>query len=234
MERLPVSVLNKGFVTLVTAPENGDLLAVNAARVSFGKKHETLEKGDAGLITYLVKHRHDSPFRHVQITFRIKAPEFVMRQWFKHVVGIAYTPAREPDHAWNEISGRYIEYPEEFYYPKTFRKQSTDNKQATTNEEIEESDQARTIYELSTAQAYESYKDLLKLGVGREIARTILPLNFYTEVMWTASLQAILNFILLRDHDGAQDEIREYARAVRELVKDVAPITMEAWEQHRV
>jgi len=232
-EEKSIPVLNHGFVTLISAPPNGDLLAVNAARVSFGKKHSEFERGDRGLINFLVQHKHDSPFRHVQITFRVKAPEFVMRQWYKHIIGIAYTPAREPDHAWNEISGRYVEYPDEFYYPETFRKQSIDNKQATVDEEIDEADRARALYKTTVEQAYASYKDLLDLGVGREIARTVLPLNFYTEVIWTASLQAVMNFILLRDHEGAQQEIREYAVAVKELLKEVAPFTMAAWEKHR-
>lgn len=228
-----IEVLNHGYVTLVMGPRDGDLLAVNAARVSFGRKHSTLEKGDRSLIDYLVKHKHDSPFRHVQMTFRIKAPEFVLRQWYKHVVGIAYTPEREPDHAWNEISGRYVEYPDEFYIPETFRRQSKDNKQATTDESIESSQEALELYKQTTQTSYQAYKSLIDLGVGREIARTVLPLSFYTEVLWTASLQAVLNFITLRDHDGAQHEIRLYAQALRELVKNVSPITMEAWEKHR-
>jgi len=228
-----IEVLNHGFITMVMSPENGDLMVVNAARVSFGKHHSKLQRGDKALLNYLVKNKHDSPFRHVQITFRIKAPEFVMRQWYKHIVGISYTPEREIDHAWNEISGRYVEYPDEFYFPEIFRKQSSDNKQATRNEEIDQPLKASEIYEKAVTHSYVSYKELLELGVGREIARTILPLNFYTEVYWTASLQAILNFINLRDHDGSQHEIRLYAKSLAELVKTVAPITMELWSLHR-
>lgn len=228
-----INVLNHGFVTLVSGPENADLLVVNAARVSFDKHHDVLQKNDTGLINYLVKHKHDSPFRHPHITLRISAPEFVMRQWYKHIVGIAYTPEREIDHAWNEVSGRYVEYGDKFYRPDSFRKQSTDNKQGTTSEEIDDALTAAIIYDLATKNAYESYKKLIEIGVGREIARSILPLNFYTEVYWTASLQAVLNFISLRDHEGAQHEIRVYAQALRELLSDVAPITMAAWEEHR-
>jgi thymidylate synthase (FAD) len=227
------NVLNKGFITLIAAPENGDLTVVNAARVSFNKSKDELDSGDAKLIEFLVKNKHDSPLRHVNMTFRVKAPEFVMRQWYKHVVGIAYTVAREPDHAWNEVSGRYVEYDEEFYYPETFRKQSKNNKQATTCEEIDGAAEARLLYAKTIDDAYKAYKSLLSIGVGREIARTVLPLSFYTEVIWTASLQAILNFISLRDHDGSQHEIRVYALALRELIKDVVPETMKAWETHR-
>lgn len=232
-EQRTVEVLNKGFITLVFAPDNGDLTVVNAARVSFNKFKTEFDNGDAKLIDFLVREKHDSPMRHVNMTFRIKAPEFVMRQWYKHIVGAAYTVAREPDHAWNEVSGRYVEYNDEFYSPDLFRKQSKNNKQATTNEEIEGADLARKIYDDTISQSYTNYKELLALGVGREIARTVLPLGFYTEVIWTASLQAVLNFISLRDHDGAQHEIRVYAQALRELIKDVVPETMKAWELHR-
>lgn len=208
-------------------------MVVNAARVSFGKQHETLDNSDKKLIEYLVKNKHDSPMRHVQLSFRIKAPEFVMRQWYKHIVGCTFTDFREVDHAWNEISGRYVEYKDEFYFPDVFRKQSKDNKQATINENIECVSEATEIYNHVVKTSFESYNKLLELGVGREIARTILPLNFYTEVIWTASLQAVLNFISLRNHSHAQYEIQMYAKAIKELVHNVAPITMEAWEKHR-
>ena len=225
-----IDVLDNGFVSLIEHTPNPDLLSVNAARVSFGKKKTEITKGDENLIRYLIKHRHDSPFRHAHLTFRIKAPEFIMRQWYKHVVGVAYSDMREIDHAWNEISGRYVEYEDEFYHPEKFRKQSANNKQATINESIDREDEAREIFEKSVKSSYESYKKLLDLNTGKEIARAILPLNFYTEVVWTASLQAVLNFITLRSHEGSQYEIRLYAEAVKELVAKIAPITLKAWE----
>jgi len=228
-----IDVLDKGFVTLVESTPNADLLSVNAARVSFGKKKTKITKGDEKLIQYLIKHHHDSPFRHSHITFRIKAPEFIMRQWYKHVVGISYSDGkgmREIDHGWNEISGRYVEYEDEFYYPEKFRKQSEDNKQATINESIDKEDEAREVFKKSVKSSYESYKNLLEMGVGKEIARSVLPLNFYTEVVWTASLQALLNFITLRSHEGSQYEISLYAEAIKELVRKVAPVTLKAWE----
>lgn len=228
-----VHVLNHGFLELVYAPTNGDLTVVNSARVSMGKQKDSLGADDVKLINYLVRERHDSPLRHVQITFRIRAPEFVMRQWYKHIVGTAYTPAREPDTAWNEISGRYVEYTDEFYTPDTFRQQSNSNKQGTTDEPVIDGDLARSVYETQTKSAYASYKELLSLGVGREIARTVLPLSFYTEVLWTASLQAVLNFISLRDHKNAQREIRVYAVAMKDLLANIVPHTMAAWEAFR-
>jgi thymidylate synthase (FAD) len=170
-----------------------------------------------------------SPFRHVMLKFRIKAPEFVMRQWYKHVVGIAYNE-RCVDHAWNEVSGRYTEYKDDGYYiPAKWRKQSADNKQATTDEGIGECDiLAHSGYCSAMDTAFAVYYYLLELGVGREQARIILPLSIYTEVIWTASLEAVANFIKLRFHPHAQWEIREYAKVVRELTKQVAPLALEA------
>jgi thymidylate synthase (FAD) len=123
MKEITVPVLDKGFVTLIDHL-GGDLTVANSARVSYGKKKDELDEKDVKLIHFLVREKHDSPLRHVQIQFRVKAPEFVMRQWYKHVVGVSYTVAREPDHAWNEISGRYVQYNHEFYRPQSFRKQS--------------------------------------------------------------------------------------------------------------
>jgi thymidylate synthase (FAD) len=221
-----IEVLDKGFIELIDHLGN-DLTIVNAARVSFGKQKTEMTDADAKLIHYLASHKHMSPFRHIQLQFRLKAPEFVMRQWYKHVVGINYNE-RCVDHAWNEISGRYAEYKPEFYYPNKFRKQNTDNKQASIDEEVDYPDHARTWYKEAIEQSYVVYSMLIRNGVCKEQARCVLPICFYTEVIWTASLEAVANFIRLRDHEGAQWEIREYAKAVRELSKQVAPVALEA------
>ena len=122
-------VLDKGFIEVVDSLGD-DLTVVNSARVSFGKRKKYWDKSDERLVRYLAKHKHYSPFRRLQVQFHIKAPEFVMRQWYKHVVGIETTSnSSAKDHAWNEISGRYVEV-EDFYYPSVWRKQSDDiNKQ---------------------------------------------------------------------------------------------------------
>lgn len=228
-----IKVLNHGSIDFINSTPNPELAIVNAARVSFGKWKNELDTSDERLIEYLIKNKHDSPIRHVHMTFRIKAPEFVMRQWYKHIVGIEYSPAPEKDHAWNEISGRYIEYEDEFYYPDSFRQQSKSNKQATTDVEVSDVEAAQAEYALANKNAYISYKKLLELGVGREIARCILPQSLYTSIIWTCSLQAILNFISLRDHEHAQYEIRVYAQALRELLKDIIPHVMAAWDKYR-
>lgn len=221
---MKIDVLDKGFVELVDFM-GSDLSVVNAARVSFGKQKSEMSDGDKKLIKYLAEHKHMSPFRHVQLQFRIKAPEFVMRQWYKHVVGITYSE-RCVDHAWNEISGRYVEYEPEYYTPKVWRSQSKDNKQCSTDEPAKFQQNEMYASILMDVDAF--YHGMIHDGVAKEQARIILPLSMYTEVIWTASLEAIANFIKLRDHEGAQWEIREYAKAVKELVTPICPIAIEA------
>ena len=113
-------VLDKGFIEVIDSLGN-DLTVVNSARVSFGKRKETFDKSDERLVRYLAKYKHYSPFRHLQVQFHIKAPEFVMRQWYKHVVGIETTSnSATKDHAWNEISGRYVPV-EDYYEPSVWK-----------------------------------------------------------------------------------------------------------------
>tara|TARA_B100001939_G_C16590802_1_gene466790 strand:- start:91 stop:597 length:507 start_codon:yes stop_codon:yes gene_type:complete len=160
--------------------------------------------------------------------FIIKAPEFVMRQWYKHVVGAETTSSHSTkDHAWNEISGRYVPY-DEFYNPQFFRKQSEDNKQASDGL-ITDQIMARTLWCEAQDQAIISYKKMLEMGVAREQARSILPLTLYTKVYWTASFQSIMNFIELRDEATSQLEIQEYARVLKDIMQDVFPKTTQAW-----
>ena len=224
-------VLDKGFVEVVDSLGN-DLTVVNSARVSFGKRKKYWDKSDDHLVRYLVKHKHFSPFRHLQVQFHIKAPEFVMRQWYKHVVGIETTSnSSTKDHAWNEISGRYVPV-DDYYYPSYFRKQSEDNKQASEGE-IENQKQGYFLWEKGLYQVQEIYKELLELGVAKEQARTILPLSQYTEVYWTASFQAIMNFIELRDETTAQWEIQKYAQVVKELIFDIYPKITKIWNDSR-
>ena len=220
-------VLDHGFVEVIDSL-GSDLTVVNSARVSFGKRKEKFDKSDERLVRYLAKHKHYSPFRHLQIQFHIKAPEFVMRQWYKHVVGIETTSnSSVKDHAWNEISGRYVEV-KDFYTPKIFRKQSEDNKQASEGE-VDEPHRALKSWENAMWYTRLFYEDLLERGVGKELARCILPLNQYTEVYWTASFQAVMNFIELRDEKTSQWEIQEYARVLKKMMLNVYPKTTEIW-----
>ena len=222
-------VLDKGFIEVVDSL-GSDLTVVNSARVSFGKRKEKWDKSDERLVRYLAKHKHYSPFRHLQVQFHIKAPEFVMRQWYKHVVGIETTSnGSTKDHAWNEISGRYVEY-DEFYEPTEFRKQSEDNKQASDGL-IDDQKNTSILWTTAQQHSVSAYKEMLKRGMAKEQARTILPLTLYTEVYWTASFQAVMNFIELRNEKTSQIEIQEYAKVLLEQMKEVFPKTTELWSE---
>ena len=225
-------VLDKGFIEVVDSLGN-DLTVVNSARVSFGKRKEKWDKSDERLVRYLAKHKHYSPFRHLQVQFHIKAPEFVMRQWYKHVVGIETTSnGSTKDHAWNEISGRYVPV-EEYYIPQIWRKQSDDNKQASEGElDDEQNKKAIHYYDTALSTTMNMYDRLINdLGVAKEQARVILPLSQYTEVYWTASFQAVMNFIELRNEKTSQIEIQEYAKVLLKLMKETFPKITDIWAE---
>lgn len=225
---LKKKVLDHGFVELVDWL-GSDLTVVNSARVSFGNRKTELDEKDSKLIKYLAKHKHWSPFRHVYLQFHCKVPEFVARQWYKHVVGIAYTEAATVDHAWNEISMRYVSAADfNVYVPDGFRQQSDNNRQASTDELVKDTDgKLRQAYVDHCRHSLTLYENLIEGGVAREQARGVLPLNIYTEFYWTISLQGLVNFIELRKHEGAQFEIREYATVLESLVEHVVPVSFE-------
>lgn len=163
------------------------------------------------------------------LRFRIKAPELVMRQLYKHVVGIECTSSSSTkDHAWSEISGRYRPV-ESFWTPTTFRQQSKHAKQGSDGT-LTDASEAKAEYRRAVDTAVECYERLLELGVAKEQARAALPLAQFTTVVWTASLQAALHFIALRDHDHAQLEIRRYAVAMKRLLSRRYPRLMSCVE----
>ena len=226
---MKIDVLDKGYIEVVDKLGD-DLTPVNAARVSFGGRSDTFEEKDRKLSKFLIKHKHFSPFRHQHVMFIIKAPEFVMRQWYKHVVGIETTSAHvTKDHAWNEISGRYVPY-DEFYEPTEFRKQSEDNKQASDGV-VDDQDGASALWKKSQSTAIKCYREMLDMGMAKEQARSILPLTVYTQVWWTASFQSIMNFIELRDEPTSQVEIQEYAKAMKKIMLEVFPETTKLWSE---
>ena len=185
---------------------------VNAARVSMGKHVTEMGEADARLIRYLWEHEHTSPFRHVTFQFRLRAPIFVVRQWQKHQIGCS----------WNEISGRYVTFEDEAWSPERWRAQSAAVKQGSAGPLDDLSALGATsLYEEAISNAFETYQRLLALGVAKEQARAVLPLSLMTECFWTASLQAVLHFLKLRLDLHAQEEIRDFARAVRSLVEQV-------------
>jgi thymidylate synthase (FAD) len=209
-------VLDKGFVTLIDHM-GSDLTTCNSARISFGKRKESFDEQDEKLVKYLAEHEHYSPFRHAYMTFHVKAPIFVFRQWMKHRIGSDF----------NEISGRYTEFPEDdFYVPEIFRQQAKINKQGSEGV-VGDNWAAGKIYQNACENAIKSYKQLIEYGVCREQARCVLPVAMYSEVYWTVSLQAASHFISLRTDEHAQWEIQQYANKTREIVSELFPISLK-------
>jgi thymidylate synthase (FAD) len=215
-------VLNHGFVRLVDYM-GGDERIVQAARVSYGKGTKTKRK-DSGLINYLLRNRHTSPFEQVIFTFHVKLPIFVARQWIRH------RTARL-----NEISGRYSVMADEFYLPdpEDIRVQSSDNKQGR-GEELAPEQQQKVLQMLKTEQAaiYENYNAFIQDDVARELARVNLPLSLYTQWYWQIDLHNLFHFLRLRLDAHAQLEIRKYGEVMAEMVKAVAPMSYQAFEEH--
>ena len=158
--------------------------------------------------------------------FRVRAPEFVARQWYKHQVGANFSS--DP---WSEISQRYVEV-DQFYVPRVWRRQGHENKQGSAGALTgSESNAATHLYTQELRRVLKVYRELLDLGVAKEQARTILPLSIYTDFYWTASLQAVAHFCTLRIDAHAQWEIRQYADAVQRLAVGVAPIAYDALKE---
>jgi thymidylate synthase (FAD) len=218
-----LDVLDHGFVRLVDYL-GGDDRIVQSARVSYGEGTKTVRE-DRALIDYLLRHRHTSPFEQVILTFHVKMPIFVARQWIRH------RTARL-----NEISGRYSVMRDEFYVPRPHevRFQSETNKQGSAEHEVPESLRESVIDGLRSAQAttFGQYEELLEQGIARELARVNLPLSLYTEMYWQIDLNNLFHFLRLRMDWHAQYEIRAYGDAMARCVRAVAPLAYEAFEEH--
>ena len=216
-------VLNKGFVRLVDYLGSDDRV-VQAARVSYGIGTKTYRE-DAGLIDYLLRNEHTSPFEQVILTFHVKLPIFVARQWVRH------RTARL-----NEVSGRYSVMKDEFYVPDQddLALQSTDNKQGRCDEAIDPAlaEKIRTALAEGQKSAYESYSSLIEEGLARELARINLPLSLYTEWYWQIDLHNLFHFLKLRLDAHAQKEIRLYAEVLFDIAKKVAPRCCESFDEH--
>lgn len=223
---------NKSRIELL-AFLGGDLDIVNDARASFEKSSQQLNPQDIKLIHYLAKHQHTSPFRGTVFKFKVKAPLFICRQWWKHVIASNHN---DEQLGWNEKSFRYVDIDDgnEFYVPQVFRQQSRNNKQASEGELSEERNRlAVEVYIRQCQDSYGAYRHLLELGVGREQARGVLVPSVYTSWVWTASLQSVLHFIGLRRGAGAQTEIGLYAQGITGLIQPIVPVAMEAWEAYQ-
>jgi len=224
-----IDVLDHGFVRLVDSM-GSDLSVARAARVSYDAAWRAGEDAgsDRRLIDYLWKHAHTSPFEVVTLTFEVKAPIFVFRQWHRHRTW-----------SYNELSARYRELPEEFYVPEpsVIGTQAKDNKQARDLDKAEadyaKQETSASIIGSSCKLAFDSYRILLERGVPRELARSVLPVATYSHMFATVNLLNLFRFLTLRCHEHAQYEIRQYAEAMAKLAEEVAPVSVAAWRKER-
>jgi thymidylate synthase (FAD) len=231
VSELKIPCLDKGFVTLVDVmprlvPEDrktADFAIVQAARVSYGDGTKTVNE-DRGLIRYLLRHSHTTPFEMVKFKFHMKMPIFCARQIVRHRSSNI-----------NEYSGRYSVMKDEFYFPEVenVRKQSKTNKQGG-DEQVSSTDAQGFLEILSEMcdRSYEVYEEYLEKGVSREQARMVLPVNNYTEWYWCCDLHNILHFLGLRCDPHAQQEVRVFAEAMLKLIEPIVPVAIEAWNDY--
>ena len=215
-----IRVLDHGFVRLDDAMAD-DLSVVNGARVSFARRKDVMDESDEGLIRFLMRDRHGTPFEHNAFRFHVRAPIFVAREWFRHRVG-----------SFNEFSMRYARATEHFYVPEAEDVRSQVGKPGSysfepVDAELAEAarDELKAVYEA----AYEAYERLVEQGVARELARAVLPVGAYTEFYWTVNARALMNFISLRAAETAQREIRRYAEACERFFAERMPVTHAAF-----
>lgn len=218
-----IPCLDKGFVRLIDFMGDDDAI-VQAARVSYGAGTKRVSE-DRGLIRYLLRHLHTTPFEMVEFKFHIKLPIFVARQWIRHRTANV-----------NEYSGRYSEMKDEFYVPslEQIRPQSTTNKQGRSEHTLppDVAERIATRMEETQRGLYDEYQSLLGEDLARELARINLPVSNYTEWYWKIDLHNLFHFLRLRIDPHAQYEIRVYGEAMAELVKQVVPIAWEAFEDY--
>jgi len=214
--------LGDGISSLELVRVSGsDLDVANAARVSYGRISKELSDRDKKLISFLMEHRHTSPFEHNQLSFRVKAPIYVVREWMRHRIN-----------SYNEISYRFVKAKIEFYMPQAWRYQDTVNKQSSTGAFNDEN--LNQLYQKTLEQSYKAYEELLEQGVCREQARGVLPVCLYTEFIFTCNLHSLMNFMRLRLDKGAQQEIRAYAYGLLQLAEPHFPASLDAWKKHHM
>ena len=219
-----IRCLDKGFVRLVDSM-GGDDAIVQAARVSYGKGTSKVSQ-DRGLIRYLMRHRHTTPFEMVEFKFHCKMPIFVARQWVRHRTANI-----------NEYSLRYSEARDEFYYPDPaqIQYQSALNKQGRAGKVPKKlTDKVLQYFKEISEKSFDMYQELNEAGLARELIRAILPVNLYTEWYWKNDLHNLMHFIGLRSDSHAQYEIRIYSDAMAESVKKAAPHAWEAYQDYVV
>jgi thymidylate synthase (FAD) len=218
-----IEVLNAGSVKLLDH-FGSDVDVVNSARVSFASYQTEMDDRAKGLINFLIKNKHATPFEHVTFKFYIKCPIFVAREWFRHRWS-----------SFNEMSMRYY-VPEkiDFFYPtqEAIRKQ-VGKPGSYTFEQIEDvavfdfvTDSLEKVYK----EAESAYYNMIESGIAKEVARSVLPVGQYTEFIWTVNLRSLLNFLSLRNEENAQREIRQYAEVIENVIYPYVPETMNCFE----
>jgi len=215
-----IQVLDHGFVRLDDSMAS-DLSVVNAARVSFARRKDVMEEADEGLIRFLMRDRHGTPFEHNAFRFHIRCPIFVAREWMRHRVG-----------SFNEFSMRYAKATDDFYVPELEDVRSQVGKPgAYSFEPVDPELAERTREELQAVyeHAFETYERLVEAGVARELARSVMPVGAYTEFFWTVNARSLMNFVSLRAAETAQREIRRYADACERFLAEKMPVTHGAF-----
>jgi len=215
-----IPVLDHGFVRLDAAMAD-DLSVANAARVSFARRKTELDESDEGLIRFLMRDRHGTPFEHNAFRYHVRCPIFVAREWFRHRIG-----------SFNEFSLRYARATDDFYVPEADDVRTQVGKPgAYSFEPVDPELAERTREELQAVydQAYSTYERLVEAGVARELARSVLPVGAYTQFYWTVNARALMNFLSLRNSEFAQLEIRRYAEAVEKPFAELMPVTHAAF-----
>ena len=216
---MEINVLDHGLVRLIDHMGD-DLSIVRNARVSYDAAWRAGEDegSDTRLLRYLYNNKHNTPFEAVTLTFEVKAPIFVLRQWHRHRT-----------QSYNELSARYRELPDTWYVPELnqITTQHTDNKQMRTDIVNPSSPMIQLLIDENNAAAYDVYKELIDLGCPREIARSVLPMGMYSHMFCTMNLHNCFGFLRERLHDHAQYEIRVYAQAILKLLAGVAPISQQ-------
>jgi thymidylate synthase (FAD) len=215
-----IRVLDHGFVRLDDAMAD-DLSVVNGARVSFARRKEEMDASDEGLIRFLMRDRHGSPFEHNAFRFHVRCPIFVAREWFRHRIG-----------SFNEFSMRYAKATDDFYVPEPADVRSQVGKPgAYSFEQVgdELAEETRQELEALYEQAYATYARLVEKGVARELARAVMPVGAYTQFYWTVNARALMNFVSLRNAETAQLEIRRYGEAVEAFFAQEMPVTHAAF-----
>lgn len=216
-----IFVLDHGFVRYVDHLGSDERIC-EAARISYKAPSKGFEQ-DKKLLEYLFKNRHTSPFEQCNITFNIKMPIFVMRQFVRHRT-----------FRLNEVSARYTELPEEFYVPTIWRSQDTKNKQGSGEAlDVQIAADTDQVYFHTVKDCFQTYHGMIAAGVARELARIVLPISVYTEIYVNCDLHNLMHFLNLRLDEHAQYEIRVYAQAMLTIMQILFPITGELFERYK-